>query len=159
MSIVVEKGRICVLQLDEFFLVDVCEAWVMRYEIWVLFVIDSLNFPSRFDARTFEFGTGKSIHLEVMWYARMESKNIIWLLIEKSPKLVWLTANVSCLSSEHRDSILYLSSRTTSFLIFLDFQNSRAMIVSPNNRIVKNIPKSIGDGWLAFFKKSPGSFL
>lgn len=57
MSLSVHKRRIGVLQLDELFLVDVREARVVGDEIGVLFIIDSLNFPSRLDARSLKLRT------------------------------------------------------------------------------------------------------
>lgn len=70
-----------------------------------------------------------------------------------------LTAKLSCFNNEHLDSILYLSSFTISFFIFLDFQYSRPMIVSPMMRNVKNIPSRIGDEFDVCLIKSLGLLL
>lgn len=50
---------------NQFFLMNVCEARIMWNEIGVLLIVDSLNFPSRLDARTcrFKFRTRKGIRL------------------------------------------------------------------------------------------------
>ena len=141
---------------------NVGETWVMRNEIWILFVVYSLNFPSRFYARAFVFRAWKGISLK----ARSKNRKGKEKKEKKFQGLQWkadfscsLTANVSCLRSEHLDSILYLSSLPISFCCFLDLQKTLAMIVSPINKIVKNMPKRIGDGCDAFLMRSFGSLL
>lgn len=64
MAFAIHERRIRIHR-NQFFLVDVCEARVMWNEIRVLFVVDSLNFPSRLDACAcrLEFRTRKSIRL------------------------------------------------------------------------------------------------
>jgi hypothetical protein len=141
---------------NQLLLVDTREAGVVWNEIWVLFVVDSLNFPSRFDARAcwrLEFRTRKGIRLSK---SRKKALNfVLWDFFRR----VSLTANVSCFKSEHLDSMLYLSSLTISFLIFLDFQYKRAMIVIPRRSSVKTKPKNIGDGCDACLTRSLCCFL
>lgn len=58
MAVAVHERRVRVLEFDQLFLVDICEAGVVGDEIWVLFVVYSLNFPSRLYAGgAFEFWT------------------------------------------------------------------------------------------------------